>query len=115
MNRRTFPSSGILLGDQVLSPGGAAWAFTERAGGTHVRDALRIEPHKLEIAKGIVIETVAYNGRVPGPILRVREGVPCTGNVTDRTAKHNPGDTLLHSHQALHMDFGFMQLMKHVG
>lgn len=27
----------------------------------------------------------------------------------------NPGDTLLHCHQALHMDFGFMQLMKYVG
>jgi FtsP/CotA-like multicopper oxidase with cupredoxin domain len=26
----------------------------------------------------------------------------------------NPGDTLLHCHQALHMDFGFMQLMKYV-
>jgi hypothetical protein len=25
----------------------------------------------------------------------------------------NPGDTLLHCHQALHMDFGFMQLMKY--
>jgi FtsP/CotA-like multicopper oxidase with cupredoxin domain len=27
----------------------------------------------------------------------------------------NPGDTLLHCHQALHMDFGFMRLMKYVG
>jgi FtsP/CotA-like multicopper oxidase with cupredoxin domain len=27
----------------------------------------------------------------------------------------NPGDTLLHCHQALYMDFGFMQLMKSVG
>ena len=27
----------------------------------------------------------------------------------------NPGDTLLHCHQALHMDFGFMQLTKYVG
>jgi FtsP/CotA-like multicopper oxidase with cupredoxin domain len=26
----------------------------------------------------------------------------------------NPCDTLLHCHQALHMDFGFMQLMKYV-
>jgi FtsP/CotA-like multicopper oxidase with cupredoxin domain len=26
-----------------------------------------------------------------------------------------PGDTLLHCHQALHMDFGFMQTMKYVG
>jgi FtsP/CotA-like multicopper oxidase with cupredoxin domain len=27
----------------------------------------------------------------------------------------NPGDTLLHCHQQLHMDYGFMQLMKYVG
>jgi FtsP/CotA-like multicopper oxidase with cupredoxin domain len=27
----------------------------------------------------------------------------------------NPGDTLLHCHQVLHMDFRFMQLMKYVG
>ncbi len=27
----------------------------------------------------------------------------------------NPGDTLLHCQQAMHMDFGFIQLMKYVG
>jgi FtsP/CotA-like multicopper oxidase with cupredoxin domain len=27
----------------------------------------------------------------------------------------NPGDTLMHCHQQLHMDFGFMQLIKYVG
>ena len=26
---------------------------------------------------------------------------------------NNPGDTLLHCHQQLHMDFGFMQLIKY--
>ena len=28
---------------------------------------------------------------------------------------NNPGDTLLHCHQQLHMDFGFMQLIKYSG
>jgi FtsP/CotA-like multicopper oxidase with cupredoxin domain len=27
---------------------------------------------------------------------------------------NNPGDTLLHCHQQLHMDYGFMQLLKYV-
>ncbi len=28
---------------------------------------------------------------------------------------NNPGDTLMHCHQQLHMDFGFMQLIKYSG
>jgi FtsP/CotA-like multicopper oxidase with cupredoxin domain len=28
---------------------------------------------------------------------------------------NNPGDTLMHCHQQLHMDYGFMQLIKYVG
>ena len=35
---------------------------------------LKIELTSIEIAPGVVIKTTAYNGRVPGPILRVREG-----------------------------------------
>ncbi len=168
----------------------------------HAHYDLRIAPCKLEIAPGIVIETLGYNGQVPGPILQVREGVPITIDVTNQTAaadivpwdglaidwtinnqswpkidplqvgrggrsrmifrngsgdqhpmhlhRHsfevtrvgtkefsglrkdvvnimpldsvavdlvvdNPGDTLPHCHQALHMDFGFMQLIKYAG
>ena len=28
---------------------------------------------------------------------------------------NNPGDTLMHCHQQLHMDYGFMQLIKYSG
>ena len=35
---------------------------------------LRIAPVSVEIAPGVVIKTVGYNGKVPGPILRFREG-----------------------------------------
>jgi FtsP/CotA-like multicopper oxidase with cupredoxin domain len=144
MNRRRFlASSSVVLADQMFSHGGPAWASKARA-----HYALRIEPCKLEIAPGTVIDTIGYNGQVPGPILRVREGVPVIIDVTNSTANadivhwhtkefsglrkdvvnvmpldsvavdfvaDNPGDTLLHCHQALHMDFGFMQLMKYVG
>jgi FtsP/CotA-like multicopper oxidase with cupredoxin domain len=36
--------------------------------------ALRIAPLRLELAPGKVIDTFAYNGTVPGPVLRLREG-----------------------------------------
>jgi DoxX/Multicopper oxidase len=36
--------------------------------------SLRIAPLRLELAPGKVIDTFAYNGTVPGPVLRLREG-----------------------------------------
>jgi FtsP/CotA-like multicopper oxidase with cupredoxin domain len=36
--------------------------------------ALRIAPLRLELAPGRVIDTFGYNGTVPGPVLRLREG-----------------------------------------
>ena len=35
---------------------------------------LRIVPYRLELAPGKMIDTFAYNGSVPGPVLRLREG-----------------------------------------
>ncbi|MGH9693976.1 MAG: multicopper oxidase domain-containing protein [Bryobacteraceae bacterium] len=45
---------------------------------------------------------------------RSRMGVQEIRRQSARAVADNPGDTLLHCHQALHMDFGFMQLMKYV-
>jgi FtsP/CotA-like multicopper oxidase with cupredoxin domain len=42
---------------------------------------LRIGPVSLEIAPGKTIKTSGYNGTVPGPLLRLREGKPVTINV----------------------------------
>lgn len=44
---------------------------------------LRIEPCTLEIGRGISVKTLSYNGQVPGPLLRLREGVPVTIDVTN--------------------------------
>ena len=44
---------------------------------------LNIQPCSLEIAPGIVVKTVAYSGQVPGPLLRLREGVPVTIDVAN--------------------------------
>ena len=47
---------------------------------------LRIEPCTLEIGKGVSIKTIAYNGQVPGPLLRLREGAPVTIDVTNASS-----------------------------
>jgi FtsP/CotA-like multicopper oxidase with cupredoxin domain len=47
---------------------------------------LKIEPCSLEIAPGVTVKTTAYNGQVPGPMLRMREGVPVTIDVTNASA-----------------------------
>lgn len=78
----------------VLALAGA-WAFVparspgQHAGAPHPRPAagpdpfdgppdaaLRIGPLALEIAPGRIVRTLAYNGQVPGPLLRVRQGRP---------------------------------------
>jgi FtsP/CotA-like multicopper oxidase with cupredoxin domain len=46
---------------------------------------LRIAPLKLELGPGRIIDTFAYNGTVPGPLLRFREGQPVTIDVTNDT------------------------------
>ncbi|MGA2536940.1 MAG: multicopper oxidase domain-containing protein [Terracidiphilus sp.] len=48
--------------------------------------SIKIEPCSLEIAPGVVVKTTAYNGQVPGPVLRVREGVPVNIDVTNASA-----------------------------
>ena len=47
---------------------------------------LEIAPLKLEIASGKHVETVAYNGQVPGPLIRWPEGKPITIDVLNRTS-----------------------------
>src|ERR1700719_4350808 len=47
--------------------------------------ALRIAPVSLEIGPGKTVKTVGYNGSVPGPILRFREGKPVTVDVFNDT------------------------------
>jgi FtsP/CotA-like multicopper oxidase with cupredoxin domain len=46
---------------------------------------LEIAPLKLEIAPGKHVQTIAYNGQVPGPLIRWPEGKPITIDVLNRT------------------------------
>ena len=48
---------------------------------------LTIEPTALEIAPGVAVRTLAYNGQVPGPVLRVRENLPIAIDVTNRSGQ----------------------------
>jgi FtsP/CotA-like multicopper oxidase with cupredoxin domain len=56
--------------------------------------SLRIEPCSIDIGPGVSIKTVAFDGQVPGPLLRLREGVPVTIDVTNAT----PNPDLTHWH-----------------
>jgi FtsP/CotA-like multicopper oxidase with cupredoxin domain len=47
--------------------------------------SLEIAPFDLEIAPGKVVHTVAYNGRVPGPLIRWPEGKPIAIAVVNRS------------------------------
>jgi FtsP/CotA-like multicopper oxidase with cupredoxin domain len=46
---------------------------------------LRIAPVSVELAPGKVVKTVGYNGTVPGPLLRMREGISTTIDVFNDT------------------------------
>lgn len=84
-DRRSF------LRDAGLAVGGslAATALPRRARAAAQSKpdyTLDIQPCTLEIAPGVTVKTVAYNGQVPGPILHMREGVPVTIDVTNSSA-----------------------------
>ena len=55
---------------------------------------LKLEACNLEIGKGIVIPTTAYNGQVPGPTLRLRRGKTVHIDVTNGS----PREDLVHWH-----------------
>jgi len=91
MDRRDF----LRTGGSALGVGfaGAALPLVERivaAASIPIQGkpdyTLKIEPCSLELAPGVVVKTTAYNGQVPGPLLRLREGVPVAIDVTNSRA-----------------------------
>ena len=82
---------------------------------------LRISPVSIEIAPGHIIMTTGYNGSAPGP------GIPMSGLMKDVVmvpprkqvevdfVADNPGPTLFHCHQQMHMDYGFMTMVEYLG
>jgi len=67
-------------GAPASPPGNPAATETTKADIT-----LQIAPVTVELAPNHIISTIGYNGTAPGPILRMREGVPVTVDVTNET------------------------------
>jgi FtsP/CotA-like multicopper oxidase with cupredoxin domain len=90
--------AGLALAGGLLVP--ATLGFTRQAAAqteTAPQEAdhtIRIAPVSHEIAPGKVIQTTAYNGLVPGPALRLREGKPVMINVINESGYPN----LIHWH-----------------
>jgi FtsP/CotA-like multicopper oxidase with cupredoxin domain len=81
LNRRTFiAQAGTALTAAALASVTPPWAQTP------ADLKLEIAPLALEIAPGKLIHTVAYNGRVPGPLIRWPAGKRISIDVLNRTA-----------------------------
>ena len=72
-------AGGLLVQSSLRTGLGAS---AEQRTSSHAADyTIHIAPVSHEIAPGQIIKTTAYNGSVPGPVLRLREGRPVRINV----------------------------------
>src|SRR5882757_3765358 len=95
MRRRHFLSlAGAATGHHVLASTLPAFIPATVSSSPHADVRLRIEECSVEIGKRINLKTVAYNGQVPGPTLRLTEGKQVSIEVTNAT--NNPD--LVHWH-----------------
>src|SRR5580698_5955917 len=60
-------------------------ASEPKATGRAADFTLQIAPMMVELAPQVVISTIGYNNKVPGPLLRMREGQPVTVEVVNDT------------------------------
>jgi FtsP/CotA-like multicopper oxidase with cupredoxin domain len=75
--------SGLLLADCSRTTAPTEPAPSAPTGPADV--TLRIAPVLADIAKDHTISTIGYNGQVPGPLIRLREGVPVTVDLFNDT------------------------------
>ena len=91
-NRRTFLQIAAAASAGMALPRPAnAWA-PDHASPSDLK--LRLEPCTLDLGDRVSVATVAYNGQVPGPTLRLRQGRPVTLDVTNAT----PRKDIVHWH-----------------
>jgi FtsP/CotA-like multicopper oxidase with cupredoxin domain len=89
-NRRQFlaeaaaGSALLLTGCNRSASTGAAESGRPAPGGP-ADVTLRIGPVLADIAKEHTISTIGYNGSVPGPLIRLKEGVPVTVDLFNET------------------------------
>ncbi|MGC1784942.1 MAG: multicopper oxidase family protein [Acidobacteriaceae bacterium] len=82
MNRRDFLQRGSVLA-AATAVRRTPWAWAQAA--SRADYTVRIAPTKVEIAPGKVVHTTAYNGRVPGELIRLREGQTVAIDVVNDT------------------------------
>jgi FtsP/CotA-like multicopper oxidase with cupredoxin domain len=72
---------------------------------------LEISPITLDLSPRHQLKTMAYNGQVPGPLLRLKEDQPVTIEITNHTDRPE----VIHWHGLLqsHMDLGFMMIFEY--
>lgn len=94
MDRRQFLTAttavALQMGSRGLFPN-LAWTAQSA---TKADFTLRIAPVSVELAPGKIVKAVGYNGSVPGPLLRMREGVSATVDVFNDTGT----EELVHWH-----------------
>lgn len=71
------------------------------------------DPHPLHLHRH-VFEVVRVNGKATAGVMKDTVVVPGYGAVDVDFVANDPGDTLFHCHQTLHMDFGLMRLFRYV-
>ncbi len=85
MNRRKFLAAGGASLAHAALPHAGWGAGRAEPHRTSADLKLRIEPCTLTIGRGVEIKTVGYNGKVPGPILRLRRDRPISIDVSNAT------------------------------
>jgi FtsP/CotA-like multicopper oxidase with cupredoxin domain len=69
-------------------------AANARTPSVKIAHTIQIEPVALELAPGRIIKTTGYNGKVPGPVLRLAEGKPVNIKVINNASY----DDIVHWH-----------------
>jgi FtsP/CotA-like multicopper oxidase with cupredoxin domain len=96
--RALIDRRGFLIGAGAagMAAGGLiGTAYTQSANAADY--TIRIAPLRLELAPGKTIDTFAYNGVVPGPALRLREGREISIDIRNDTDV----DDIIHWHGLL--------------
>ncbi len=96
-DRDDLRHAGLSRRALLLGAGGAAIANPAAFGQTaspKIDHTITIEPVALEIAPGKIIKTTGYNGKVPGPVLRLAEGKP----VNIKVINNADYDDIVHWH-----------------
>jgi FtsP/CotA-like multicopper oxidase with cupredoxin domain len=82
LGRRNLLRIGALMAARALAPGAVlSPSYGQEAAA--VDHTIRIAPVSLEIGPNTVIKTTGYNGLVPGPVLRLKEGRPVRATSTE--------------------------------